>query len=144
MPTMLDAIKLYVTSILKAMELKDPIEERVVMKLVDAIFTETFDKLIELKIAQDQRKPYADKLVELLKSGDQEGYLEFIKPLGTNDEISKQVMATANDLLMKLIDNLQSDGYITEENLNKLQEYIANPKDLIEFDQNVQRQPQGI
>jgi len=134
MPTMLDGIKLYVTSVLKAMELKDPVEDAVVMKLVDAIFTNAIDNLIDTRIPMEQRQVYADKLIELLKNQDQQGVLAHMKSLGTNEEIGKQVMAEANDLILKLIDQLQADGYVTEENIAKLQAYIANPTDLIEFD----------
>lgn len=131
---MLDGIKLYVTSVLKAMELKDPVEDAVVMKLVDAIFTNAIDNLIDTRIPMEQRQVYADKLIELLKNQDQQGVLAHMKSLGTNEEIGKQVMAEANDLILKLIDQLQADGYVTEENIAKLQAYIANPTDLIEFD----------
>jgi len=135
---MLDAIKTYVTSILKAMELADPIDEKVVMRIVDRVFMETFDDLIEEKIEQEKRREYADTLMELVQRKDQASFQSHIMPLGTSEEINKKTIEKANELLAALIEELKRQNYITEENLAKLGEYMQNPTDLIEFDKQTQ------
>lgn len=140
--TLVETLTTYIKITFKKVGQNELAIDQFAKELINKIFTEIFENLIQQRIKPEEQEQFAKNFIENSQNN-LNAFFDQLARLIRSDDLQKTVIEKTNQEIERILSELIKTGEVKEQDIDRLQWFLKNPGEFHAMDKLLQNNPQN-